>query len=84
MVPLHFVFPGIAGKITDEAHEWTKEAFVAALRKAGKLDGVFLQLHGTAATDSLDDCEGDLLAAIRGVRSATGRRSSHRSTAMPT
>ncbi|MGO9264135.1 MAG: M81 family metallopeptidase [Candidatus Binataceae bacterium] len=67
VVPLHFVFPGIAGKITDKAHAWTKEAFVTSLRQAGKLDGVFLQLHGTAASDSLEDCEGDLLAAVRGV-----------------
>jgi microcystin degradation protein MlrC len=65
VVPLHFVFPGLAGKPTDEAHEWTKAAFLATLRKAAPLDGVFLQCHGTAATDRLDDCEGDLLAAMR-------------------
>jgi len=35
------------------------------LRKNAPLDGVFLQCHGTAATDRLDDCEGDLLCAIR-------------------
>src|SRR5262249_43353803 len=29
--------------------------------------GVFLQLHGTAAAEHLDDCEGDLLVALRGL-----------------
>ncbi len=65
IVPTHFVFPGIAGKITDDAHEWTKREFIKTLRAMGKIDGVFLQLHGTAASDRLEDCEGDLLAAIR-------------------
>ena len=65
VAPLHFVFPGLAGKPTDEAHEWTKDTFLSTLRKSGRVDGVFLQCHGTAATDRLDDCEGDLLAAIR-------------------
>jgi len=67
VVPLPFVFPGLAGKIPEDAHAWTREMFVMVLRQAGKLDGVFLQMHGTAATDSLEDCESDLLAAIRNV-----------------
>jgi microcystin degradation protein MlrC len=65
VVPLHFLFPGLAGKPTDEAHEWAKASFLDTLRKNAPLDGVFLQCHGTAATDRLDDCEGDLLRAIR-------------------
>lgn len=67
LVPLHFVFPGLAGKPTDEAHEWAKSQFVDSVRKAGYLDGIFLQMHGTAATDSLNDCEGDVLVALREV-----------------
>ena len=59
--------PGILGTITKEAHEWAKDQILSALRKAGRVDGVFLQLHGTAVAEHLDDCDGDLLAAIRGV-----------------
>jgi microcystin degradation protein MlrC len=66
-VPLPFIVPGIMGTITKDAHEWAKEQILAALRSAGKVDGVFLQLHGTAVAEHTDDCEGDLLAAIRGV-----------------
>jgi microcystin degradation protein MlrC len=65
VVPIPFVFPGIAGKITDEAYAWTREEFVKAISAAGPLDGVFLQMHGTAASDTVEDCEGDLLAAMR-------------------
>ncbi|MBI3302867.1 MAG: M81 family metallopeptidase [Deltaproteobacteria bacterium] len=67
VVPLQFVFPSMAGKVTKEAHEWAKETFLTLLRKAGPVDGVFLQLHGTAVAEHVDDCEGDLLAAMRGV-----------------
>ena len=67
VVPLHFVLAGIGGKATDEAHEWAKSTLLTSLRNAGKVDGVFLQLHGTAVSDSVDDCEGDLLAAVRGL-----------------
>lgn len=67
VVPLQFVVPGVGGKITKEAHETTKETFLSLLRKTGPVDGVFLQLHGTAAAEHLDDCEGDLLVALRGL-----------------
>jgi microcystin degradation protein MlrC len=67
VLPLHFIFPGLAGRPTDEAHEWARETFLKTLRDCGHLDGIFLQVHGTAATDRIDDCEGDLLAAVRGL-----------------
>jgi microcystin degradation protein MlrC len=66
-IGLHFVFPGLMGKILDQAHQWAKQTFVESLRKAHPIDGVFLQLHGTAASDTIDDCEGDLLSAVREV-----------------
>ncbi|MBV8774964.1 MAG: M81 family metallopeptidase [Deltaproteobacteria bacterium] len=67
VVPLHYFFPGLAGKNTDEAHQWAKETLVNGVRKAQPLDGIFLQLHGTSASDSIADCDGDLLRAIREV-----------------
>ena len=58
-VPLPFSVPGVWGKVTTEAHEWLKEQFLTALRKAGKIDGVFLQIHGTEAVENVADGEGD-------------------------
>lgn len=57
--------PTMAGKATREAHEWGKSQLLDALRKAGRVDGVFMQVHGTGSAEHLDDCEGDVLAAIR-------------------
>src|ERR1700741_1659512 len=45
VLPLHFLFPGLAGKPTDEAHEWTKGTFLETFSKSAPLDGVFLQCH---------------------------------------
>ena len=67
LVPLGFYFPPLGGKLTDEAHGWMKQQMLDALGDAGPVDGVFLQLHGTAVSKSLDDLEGDLLDALRGV-----------------
>jgi microcystin degradation protein MlrC len=67
VVPIPFVLAGIGGTVTKDAHEWGKEQILSALRKAGPVDGVFLQLHGTAAADHVDDGEGDLLTAVRGL-----------------
>lgn len=65
IIPLGFYFPALGGKLTDEAHAWMKQQMLDALREAGPVDGVFLQLHGTAASMSLEDPEGDLLDALR-------------------
>jgi microcystin degradation protein MlrC len=67
LVPLHFVFAGLYGTVREEAYQWSKQLFLDTLRKAGPLDGIFLQLHGTAVADSTEDCEGDLLGTIREV-----------------
>jgi microcystin degradation protein MlrC len=70
VAPLDYFFPGLAGKNTDEGHQWAKDTIISSLRKALPVDGVFLQLHGTAASDSIADCDGDLLRAIRNVAGA--------------
>lgn len=65
VAPLHYFFPGLAGKNTDEGHQFARETLVNALRKSQPIDGIFLQLHGTSASDNIPDCDGDLLRAIR-------------------
>ena len=66
-VPIPFIFAGIRGTVAKDAHEWAKDQLLSALRKAGPVDGVFLQLHGTAVAEHIDDCDADLLAAVRGL-----------------
>lgn len=50
----------------------TYEALKAAMledvrREAGRVDGMLLALHGSMSVEGLEDPEGDLLAAVRGI-----------------
>jgi len=56
-----------SGTLTQETWETIRDMIVGAARKAGKLDGICLSLHGAMVTASEDDAEGALLEALRGV-----------------
>ena len=56
-----------AGRVSKDFYEEAKARLCADLRAAGRLDGVLLDLHGAMVTESADDGEGDLLAAVRDV-----------------
>src|SRR6188508_2709163 len=66
--------PGTAwGAASPSAHV-TKDAFerivgemTARLAQAGRVDGVYLDLHGAMVTEHLDDGEGETLARVRRV-----------------
>jgi microcystin degradation protein MlrC len=56
-----------AGRVTKDFYGEARNRLLTDLRAAGPLDGVLLDLHGAMVVDGLDDGEGDLLAAVRGV-----------------
>lgn len=56
-----------SGTLTKECWEHIRDMIVGAARKAGKLDAICLSLHGAAVTETEDDAEGALLAALRGI-----------------
>jgi microcystin degradation protein MlrC len=51
--------------VTEEAFESIAADIVGPIRQAGKLDGVYLDLHGAMVTEHFDDGEGELLARVR-------------------
>lgn len=51
--------------VTDDAYERITDMILDALREAGPLDGVFLDLHGAMVTESLADGEGELPTRLR-------------------
>lgn len=55
------------GPVTADAYQYIKKAMLDNLDGHDDLDGVLLHLHGAAVTEmeGVDDCEGDLLTAIR-------------------
>ena len=56
-----------AGRVSKEFYDEAKARLCADLRAAGRVEGVLLDLHGAMVTESADDGEGDLLAAVRAV-----------------
>ena len=70
LVPLTWCFAQPAGPVQDEAFERIAARLCGALSMAldeGKLDGVYLDLHGAAVADSFPDAEGELLRRVRAV-----------------
>jgi microcystin degradation protein MlrC len=54
-----------SGRVTAEAYDYLCGTVFAALDRDGPFDGVLLALHGSMVTETTDDGEGTLLAAIR-------------------
>jgi microcystin degradation protein MlrC len=66
-VPVALIFARAlpSGMVEAEAVEDLMEEIAEGIRKAGKLDGVCLALHGSMCAEGIDDPEGELLARIR-------------------
>lgn len=58
---------GPAGLTARPVYESFREEILADLQQALPVDMVLLNLHGAMVADGYDDCEGDLIAAIRQV-----------------
>ena len=56
-----------AGRVSTEFYESAKARICDDLRAAGSLDGVLLDLHGAMVPEGVEDGEGDLLSAVRGI-----------------
>ncbi len=51
--------------VTEDAFERVVELLVDGIAAAGRLDAVYLDLHGAMVTEHLDDGEGEILARVR-------------------
>ncbi len=56
-----------AGKTVKKVYEGFRDEIVADLRAALPVDAVFLSMHGAMVAEGYDDCESDVLAAVRAV-----------------
>lgn len=67
IAPLFATHGGAGGRVSAEAWAELKGRLLAALRGAGRLDGLYLALHGAMVCEDTDDAEGDLLAEVRAI-----------------
>ncbi len=55
------------GSVEMSAYQTLKGEFIALLRQAGRLDGLYLDMHGAMNVYGMDDAEGDWITAAREV-----------------
>src|SRR4051794_39715704 len=61
VLPIIRAWGGAGGTISQETLEFLAARLVEGLKQSLPLDGVFLSLHGAAASEKADDVEGFLL-----------------------
>jgi microcystin degradation protein MlrC len=67
LVPTIWCAASPSAHVTRDAYERIAAAIVDGLKAAGRIDAVYLDLHGAMVAEHLDDGEGELLARVRRV-----------------
>ncbi|MFW5744184.1 MAG: M81 family metallopeptidase [Spirochaetota bacterium] len=67
VVPIIKATSTSGGPIERATYETFREEIVDGVRDAGRLDGIYLALHGAMGVEGMRDPEGDLLAHLREV-----------------
>ncbi len=65
LLPTAWAAASPSAHVTEEAFERIAADILEPIRRAGALDGVYLDLHGAMVTEHFDDGEGELLARVR-------------------
>ena len=65
LAPTAWAAASPSAHVTEDAYERIAGMIVGALRAAGKIDAVYLDLHGAMLAEHLNDGEGELLARVR-------------------
>lgn len=67
LIPTVWASATPSGLVKDEAFNHLLSKMIQPIESAEKVDGVLLHLHGAMVTQSIDDPEGEVLEAVRGV-----------------
>ncbi|WP_176073877.1 M81 family metallopeptidase [Brucella intermedia] len=68
VVPILWAGAIPSAPVTRDAYETIVSEIVEGLRDCGRLDGIFIDLHGAMVAAHVDDGEGELLERVRAVR----------------
>ena len=67
LIPLTWCSAQPSGRVTRDAYERISALLLDDLRRAGSVDGVYLDLHGAMVAEHLDDADGELLRRVRAL-----------------
>lgn len=65
LLPLTWCSAQPSGRVTRDAYEHVSTLLLDDLRRAGSVDGVYLDLHGAMVAEHIDDADGELLRRVR-------------------
>ncbi len=65
LVPTIFTAATPSAHVTQDAFERIAKVMIDGIAAAGRLDAVYLDLHGAMVTEHLDDGEGEILKRVR-------------------
>lgn len=65
LVPIAWAAAEPCAHVSDDAFDRLSEIVCGGIAAAGKIDGIYLDLHGAMVTDSHQDGEGELLRRLR-------------------
>jgi microcystin degradation protein MlrC len=63
--PLVFANATPSAQVTSDAFERVMAGLIGELQRVGKVDAIYLDLHGAMVTEAHDDGEGEILARLR-------------------
>jgi len=67
IAPLLWCSASPSGPVERDAYERIVGRMLMLVREAGRLDGIYLDLHGAMVTEHLEDGEGELLERLRAI-----------------
>jgi len=67
LIPLVWCSAEPSAHVADEAFESITGMILEGVRNAGKIDGIYLDLHGAMVSESHEDGEGELLRRLRNL-----------------
>ena len=80
-IPIIRGWASAAGRLDDATRRFFEERIRTGLARAGKIDGLAIQLHGACAADGIDDVEGSAAGALpRDPRARSADRPGTRSS----
>lgn len=65
LIPIVWCSAEPSAHVTDDAFERISSMILDGVRDAGRLDGIYIDLHGAMVTQSYEDGEGELLRRLR-------------------
>jgi microcystin degradation protein MlrC len=65
LTPTVFAAASPSAHVTEDAYERIAAVMVEGVKNAGRLDAIYLDLHGAMVTEQFDDGEGEILARVR-------------------